>query len=80
LPFFAATPEGQRNTVVHECLHCHADRVRGAFDDVVRDSHLLTQAVFDAAFNGMRRAGEEAVDGIAAAISKFFPLPPDPNQ
>lgn len=76
-PFFETeNPQEQRNTVAHELLHCHVDPVRAAFDDGVRDSEMLTPAVYNATWNGMRRAAEMAVDGIASAIDKFFPLPP----
>lgn len=66
------TPEGLRQTVAHELIHCHVQRITTAFDHV--NGHLGPQAA-DIAGKHYRVAMEHAVDGIAAAWAKSLPLP-----
>ena len=64
--FLRDTPEGQRDTVVHELLHCHL-----AMQDYVAWENLPDplKPVF-------RKANEYAVDLMARAWSALLPLPP----
>jgi hypothetical protein len=69
--FFHASPEDQRETVIHELLHCHLAATDQAFADSVRLHGVEAQAVASNAYNTTR---EYAVDAIAAAIADRYPL------
>jgi hypothetical protein len=71
--FYSDTPQGQRNTVVHEVLHLHFVGV----DDVVH-AWVDKLAPVDYAMlkRMMVRQEERIVDFMARIISPFMPLPP----
>lgn len=64
-------PDVQRNTIVHELVHCH---MAGLQSQAELDLESLlgkpTDAVF---FSAFRRNVEYAVDGLAGAIAKHMP-------
>ena len=68
----AYTAEEQRNTVIHELLHCHLAPVQ----DQVRLDLLgpLSQSGYDLFYSAFRQNLEYAVDSIAAALAKDLPL------
>lgn len=71
--YFAAKPETQRSTLLHELLHCHFRPIRDAMNDLEDAVGGPVWAVFDKA----RETAEEAVvDGLAHALAPLFPLPP----
>lgn len=65
-PYFEASREEQRETVVHELLHCH---FAAAQDAVSRSTHRRSFAHF---MQGL----EYGIDATAAALAPRFPLPP----
>lgn len=71
----AGTPEELRHTLVHELVHCHTDPATVL---VQRDlENLLEERVDRVFWVSFRRAFEYGVDGLATAIAKHVPLPPD---
>ncbi len=73
--FASLSPEEVRETLVHELPHLH----HAAATDVIRidlwESRAVSHATYATIFGAMRRQMEYAVDGVARAISGFFPLP-----
>lgn len=68
----SVTPEGQRQTVVHELLHC----VFAAEQDHIR-IHLprhLAQSTYDVFNDTYRQMHEYAIDGLADALAPHMPL------
>lgn len=67
--------EELRHTIVHELLHCHTDP---AVQLVQQDLEELIEERVDRTFwFSFRRAFEYGVDGIATALAKHLPLPPE---
>jgi hypothetical protein len=62
--FLEDPPDDQRQTVVHELIHCHLGH-----------SWRLLEAN-DHMSNGSKMALEYAVDGLADAFAPFLPMPP----
>lgn len=66
------TPEEQRDSIVHELVHCHfesmASMVRNDLERVIGQSG---DQIF---FNGFERQFEYGVDAMACALSKHLPL------
>lgn len=62
----------QRQTIVHELLHCH----HAAASDIIRVDLVkqLSQSTYDVVFFGFRRQMEYMVDAVAEAIAGHFPL------
>jgi hypothetical protein len=75
--FYADDPSNQRETIVHELLHCHfAD-----LDELQRDSlpSLIGQPAFTVYENAVDLVIEHGIDALSVAIaaSGVIPLPPD---
>jgi hypothetical protein len=67
-----ASPEDQRDTIVHELIHLHLEP---ASDMVYRDLEKILGRPADAAFtNGFDRQLEYAIDGLAGALAQHTPL------
>lgn len=72
--FWTQSREEQRNTVVHELVHCHLDPM----DAVVRDMETqLGSFVHSVLQDNHHRSVELAADAIATAVAWAFPLPPE---
>lgn len=71
--FHTYPPEQQRNAVVHELLHVPFDPASAILRDDLED--LLGKQAHAAAYRAHIRHVEMAVDSIACAIDKHFPLP-----
>lgn len=70
--------EEQRNTVVHELVHCHLAAAQGVAE---RDMEGVLAAESDRVFfRAFRRNLEYAVDGLANAIAKHMPYPEWPER
>lgn len=70
--FREESPEDQRETVVHELIHCHlADLYEFGRKGM---SDLVHQSVYDMFMYGFSLAWEHAVDGMARAWSPKLPL------
>ena len=69
------TRDEQRQTLVHELIHCHADTWSGFVDnDLIQN---LTTGDTQKAFRSVNnRMMEMLVDNIASAIAELLPLPP----
>lgn len=67
-------PATQRETLLHELLHCHFD----AGHQFVLDSmgELIGRPAVTVLDRGLRSHVERTVDAIAVAIAPRFPLPP----
>ena len=65
-------PESQRNTVVHELLHCHLHPLGEQAEWDL--SELIGKSADFAFCKAFRRNLEYAVDGLAGAYSKHQPL------
>jgi len=63
--------EEQRNTVVHELLHCHLYLIENAQSD---GEVALGRDTAQILHNSVRRSIELACDSIATAIDEHFPL------
>lgn len=71
--FFQADRSDQRNTMVHELIHCHLD----GMDAVIRDMGVQMGSFVHSVFqDNHHRELELATDGLATAISKKYLLPP----
>lgn len=70
--FRALKPGDQRNSIVHELLHCHHD----AQTDTIRLTlpKLLRQAEYEVVWESFRLQTEYMVDLLASAIEKHMPL------
>jgi hypothetical protein len=68
------SPEEQRNTIIHELLHCHFSMAQSVITDDLWDRRLLSQDAYSTFEASYRRAQEFGVDGVAMAIAQFFPL------
>ena len=72
--FFGRTPEGQRQTLVHEVLHLQTARLCRAFTQLAKQfpEHGAI------AYAAQRHDDEEeiVVDRLARAIAPLMPLPP----
>ena len=66
------SPEWQRQTLVHEALHCHAKGVQNAADATIAPLGSVAYAVFSSVHE---QAIEYMVDAIAEAIAPLMPLP-----
>lgn len=65
-------PAEQRQTIVHELIHCH----HASASDIIRLDLVkqLSQSTYDVVFFGFRRQMEYMVDGIAEGIAHHFPM------
>lgn len=71
--WFDAEPEEQRQTVIHELLHCHMRPVWEAWEPLEGPLGLTGWHIFS---KNMEVAEETAVDGLARALAPRFPFPP----
>jgi hypothetical protein len=71
--FLNLSIEDQRQTVVHELIHCHLQ----AATDVVRrtNDYALSEEGAEIAWIGFMGEVEYATDGLADAVAPFLPLP-----
>ena len=61
-----------RHTVIHELLHCHHAQVQEFMrTDMVKH---FSQAAYDLMFSAFVTMHEYAIDGVASAIDRHFPL------
>jgi hypothetical protein len=68
----AQTPEEQRDSIVHELVHCHFESMASMVRcDLERIVGQPTDQVF---FNGFERQFEYGVDAMACALAKHLPL------
>jgi hypothetical protein len=70
--FHHASPEEQREVVLHELIHVHFAQTRALIDEVLPD--LLGKPAFVAFREAYRQADEHATDAIANAIADRYPL------
>jgi hypothetical protein len=68
------TPEDQRNTLVHELLHCHFDTVSDLAERTLR--RQLGAAAWDVYEEAQELLLEQAIDAVAVAVGEFLPVPP----
>lgn len=67
--------EQQRETVVHELIHCHLDLIQQQIrNDLPK---LLGQPSYDAFWPSFVRGLERGVDGLTQAWAPLMPLPPE---
>lgn len=71
--FFDNDPEGQRNTVIHELLHCH---LRPMWEGYGLMAVVLGRVEWEMFQRAMQNAEELAVDNISRGIGGRFGLPP----
>lgn len=71
--FFTNDGPWQRQTLVHELIHCHLAHTRQLASDSA--AHLRGKAAGAAFFTGINLALEYATDGMADAFAPFVPLP-----
>lgn len=65
-------PDDQRQTIVHELVHCHVD---AAYSMVLNDLEELLGKPADSIFlKGYKRQMEHGVDALASALAKRMPL------
>lgn len=68
--FLNSSRQEQRDTIVHELVHCHCAMAQQiALDELkpsIQRQYMIGQ--------------EYAVDGLASVISRFMPLPPRPKK
>lgn len=71
--FGQTDPLQQRAVVVHELIHCHL----ASAQNIIRDdlTKHLSQATYDALYDGFLRQLEYAVDGLATPVARGLPLP-----
>lgn len=69
--FRSLSPDAQRNTIVHELMHCHHD----AATDVIRLTlpKLLPQHTYEAVWEPFRQQFEYMTDLLAAAFDRHMP-------
>lgn len=70
--FKDTSPTDQRDTVVHELVHCHLSNLQWQFENDLK-VHLAPH-VFMALNASFERNVELAVDALAGAIAKHLPL------
>lgn len=71
--FVDEPPEEQRETLVHELVHCHlADMGNMVYEDLKHPLGITAHAIFN---DGFTRALEHATDAIAKAWAAQLPLP-----
>jgi hypothetical protein len=75
--FFDLPADQQRETVVHELLHAH---LRPLFEVYFDLDELLGKAVWEVVARWHNAAEETVVDGLAKALARHFPLPPDADE
>lgn len=65
-------PEEQRHVMVHEFLHIHTRQTR----DLICESlpSTLGRPAFDSFLSGWTLLDEHAIDALASAIARFYPL------
>ena len=71
--FFVQTPTRQRETVIHELIHAHTDRVKRVWNQIneqVKDNDLLTFG-----WELQRRELEILVQKLARILAPTLPLP-----
>lgn len=68
------SPEQLRETLVHELLHCHFERMSWAFNNF-RD--VVGSAAFSVGEGAHSDAVEVTIDALSAAIAPLFPLAPN---
>lgn len=69
--FFEETPEEQRQSVIHEFIHCHFAAADGIIHDYIKE---------DALADAWSRMMEYAVDGLSSAMVRDYPLPSDDKE
>ena len=70
--FLSMDPEEQRHVILHEFLHIHTRQVHDLILGTLPKS--LGQPAFDAFMGGLTLADEHAIDGLASAVERFYPL------
>jgi hypothetical protein len=71
------TPEDQRDSVVHELVHCHLESMANMVQNDLES--LLGRPADSLFFAGFTRQYEYGVDGLAGALAKHLPLPAWPD-
>lgn len=76
------SPESVRATIVHELLHCHLSPISELSREILKPlaEELGGNRVIKSAINGIEYETERSIDGIAEAISVYFPLPNMPKK
>lgn len=74
--FRSDRPEQQRQTVVHELLHCHFAAAESTVYNMGFKSGLLTDMQREAIYGSYMQAHEYGIDGVAVALAcTFDPIP-----
>lgn len=74
----ARKPEAQRQSLVHELVHCHLDALCQLVESDIQG--VLGQQAYDLLFKAHRRTLEYAVNDIARAWAASLPLPKPPKD
>ena len=73
--FFDMPPDEQRQTLVHELVHCHFDAVEGVMRDA-RQAKAFPKRARRVVEHAQHRAVEHGVDAVAEALAPHMPMPP----
>lgn len=70
--FVRCNPEEQRHVILHEFLHIHTRQARDLIYS--RLPQVMGEPAFDAFASGLTLLDELAIDAMASAIERFYPL------
>lgn len=66
--------DAQRNSIIHELLHCHTSQIVNCVDHDLHNSGALGTQALDLLMNTMLRTTELAVDAISMSIADRYPM------